>query len=48
MTPRELMADIKDGLYVTDLFGQGVSLITATTAAARPVSGSRMASASIR
>lgn len=28
LTPAELMEDIADGLYVTDLFGQGVSLVT--------------------
>lgn len=27
-TPEALMADIADGLYVTDLFGQGVNLVT--------------------
>lgn len=27
-TPAALMADIADGLYVTDLFGQGVNLVT--------------------
>ena len=27
-TPAQLMADIEDGVYVTDLFGQGVNLIT--------------------
>lgn len=27
-TPQALMADIADGLYVTDLFGQGVNLVT--------------------
>lgn len=28
MTPAALMADIADGLYVTDLFGQGVNMVT--------------------
>lgn len=28
VTPEALMADIADGLYVTDLFGQGVNLVT--------------------
>jgi PmbA protein len=28
MTPGELMADIKDGLYVTELIGQGVNGVT--------------------
>ncbi len=28
LSPEALMADIADGLYVTDLFGQGVSLVT--------------------
>ncbi len=28
MTPEALMADIADGLYVTDLFGQGVNMVT--------------------
>ena len=28
MSPAELMADIEDGVFVTDLFGQGVNLIT--------------------
>lgn len=27
-TPEALMADVADGLYVTDLFGQGVNLVT--------------------
>lgn len=28
LTPEALMADIDDGLFVTDLFGQGVNLVT--------------------
>ncbi len=28
LSPNELMADIADGLYVTDLFGHGVNLVT--------------------
>lgn len=28
LTPKELMADIEEGLYVTDLFGMGVHLLT--------------------
>ncbi len=28
LSPEALMADIADGLYVTDLFGQGVNLVT--------------------
>lgn len=28
ITPQSLMADIADGLYVTDLFGQGVNIVT--------------------
>lgn len=28
LTPQALMADIADGLYVTDLFGQGVNMVT--------------------
>lgn len=28
LTPGALMADIADGLYVTDLFGQGVNMVT--------------------
>ena len=28
MTPAELMADIKEGLYITELIGMGVSLLT--------------------
>ena len=28
MTPRELIADIADGFYVTDLIGMGVNLVT--------------------
>ena len=28
LTPDELIADIKDGFYVTDLIGMGVSMIT--------------------
>ena len=28
LSPQALMADIADGLYVTDLFGQGVNLVT--------------------
>ena len=28
LSPRDLMADITEGLYVTDLFGQGVNGVT--------------------
>ena len=28
MTPAELIADIKDGFYVTDLIGSGVNMVT--------------------
>ena len=28
LSPEALTADIADGLYVTDLFGQGVNLVT--------------------
>ena len=27
-TPQALMADIKEGLYITDVFGQGVNMVT--------------------
>jgi len=28
MTPAELIADIKDGFYITDLIGSGVNMVT--------------------
>jgi PmbA protein len=28
LSPKELIADIKDGFYVTDLIGMGVNLVT--------------------
>ena len=36
LSPDELIADIKDGFYVTDLIGSGVNGSPATTAAAPP------------
>jgi len=47
-TPAELIADIKQGFYVTDLIGSGVNGVTAITAAAHPASGSRMARSPMR
>jgi PmbA protein len=47
-TPAELIADIKQGFYVTDLIGWASTASPAITAAAPPASGSRTANSPIR
>jgi PmbA protein len=41
--PEALIGSVASGFYVTEVFGQGVNMVTANTAAAPPDSGSRMA-----